>query len=270
MRPPADLVTPDTPIWCPACQREHPASAFNKETRKFSGLSGICREAQAAKRRSPEGKEATAKRNQVRWSNPEYRAKSLQWQRNRRERFGATRDLRRARRRLLRIVNEWKQQGCIDCGYEDIRAIDPDHLDGETKAGHLSRLVTMCASAARIRAELAKCVARCARCHRRVTQQQRPCEWRTATRLPPSWQRRLDRQDLNDLIKILHGCSDCGWNLWARGLDWDHVRGIKIAGISKLIADGRPWVEVLAEMGKCEVVCANCHRIRTALRRGPR
>lgn len=136
-RPPADAITPDTPIWCPACQEEHPASDFNKESRRYSGLAGICRTAQATARRTPEGRAATAARNRRRWDDPQYRAKSLEWQRQRRERNGANADLRRARLRLQRIVDEWKAQGCIDCGYDDIRAIDPDHLDSGTKDGHV-------------------------------------------------------------------------------------------------------------------------------------
>ena len=125
----------------------------------------------------------------------------------------------------------------------------------------------MCASAERIRAELAKCVPRCARCHRLKTAADNPCAWRSAKKLPPSWRRRLARQDVNALVKVLNGCADCGWNEWARGLDWDHVRGEKVAGVAGLIANGRPWIEVLAEMAKCEVVCANCHRIRTLRRK---
>lgn len=62
-RPPAAEVTPETPIWCPWCQAEHPASVFNKETRKFSGLSGICRQAQAEKRKTPREREKTQARN---------------------------------------------------------------------------------------------------------------------------------------------------------------------------------------------------------------
>lgn len=104
-RPLADAITPDTPIWCPACQEEHPASDFNKESRQYSGLAGICRTAQAAARRTPEGRSATSARNRRRWDDPQYRAKSIEWHRQRRERNGATADLRRARLRLHRIVD---------------------------------------------------------------------------------------------------------------------------------------------------------------------
>jgi hypothetical protein len=266
-RPPAAEITPETPIWCPACKAEHPATAFTKETRRFSGLATICRVAKAAARQTPTAQAANQERNKRRWADPVYRAKSLESQRRRRDRQGATKDLRRARRRLQFIVDEWKLQGCADCAYSDIRAIDPDHLDGSRKAGHVSRLVQLCASVERIQAELALCVPRCARCHRRVTQQQRPCAWRVAEKLPPSWRRRLHMQDCNDFIKLTTGCTDCGWAGWARGLDWDHVRGPKISTISILIANGRPWSEVLVEIGKCELVCSNCHRIRTAERR---
>lgn len=266
-RPEASDIKPDTPIWCPACQEVHMASAFNRESRKHSGLHGICREAQHLARQTPEGKAATAQRNKRRWADPEYRVQSAEWRRARVARRGANYDLKRARRRLQAIVEEWKRQGCADCGYGDIRAIDPDHADNEQKDGHVSRLVQLCASAARIRAELEKCIPRCARCHRRVTQRQRPCAWRSADRLPPSWRRRLEMQDRNDQMKMLFGCLDCRWREWPRGLDWDHVRGVKITTIAIMIANGRPWCEIEAEMAKCELVCANCHRIRTCERR---
>lgn len=266
-RPPAHAITPDTPFWCPACEQEHPVSAFNRESRKFSGLQNTCRDAQARARRTPEGRAATAKRNKRRWADPAYRKKSLKWQQARRGRIGATGDLQRARRRLQNVVDDWKRQGCVDCGYADIRAIDPDHLDSGEKDGNVSRLVQLCAAAARIEAELAKCLPRCARCHRRITQQQRPCAWRSAWKLTPSWRRRLEAQDRNDAIKLERGCSDCGWAEWARGLDWDHVRGNKVAGVATLIANGPPWSEVEDEMAKCDVVCANCHLIRSAVRR---
>jgi len=179
-RPPASAITPDTPIWCPACQKDHPASAFNVETRKYSGLHGICREAQRLARQTPEGKAATERRNERRWADPAYRRQSARWHRERVARRGANYDLKRSRERLQAIVRDWKKRGCVDCGYDDIRAIDPDHLVGEAKSGHVSRLVQVCAAADRIRAELDKCVPRCARCHRRVTQERRPSVARAA------------------------------------------------------------------------------------------
>ncbi|WP_157557529.1 hypothetical protein [Intrasporangium oryzae] len=254
---------PDTPIWCPACQTEHPASAFNKESRRYSGLHGICREAQRRARQSEEGKAKTAARNQRRWANEEYRKQSRQWQRDRRNRHGATWELKKARARLQAIVIDWKRQGCADCGYADVRAIEPDHLDPAEKHDNVSRMVTMCASEKRIREELAKCLPRCTRCHRLATAAAQPSTMRKADRLPPSWQRRLDHQDRIDLLKLGLGCHDCDWQGWARSLDFDHVRGHKVAPVSKLIANNRPWTEIVAELVKCECVCANCHRIRT-------
>lgn len=262
-RPPAADITPETPIWCPECQQEHPASAFNKESRKYSGLHGVCREAQRCARKTPEGVAKTAERNKRRWADPEYRSRSRTWQRGRRVRLGTNHDLARARKRLQSIVQEWKAKGCVDCGYVDIRAIDPDHLDRETKLGHVSRMVQMCASERRIRDELAKCVPRCARCHREVTRRQRPSAMRAAETLPPSWRRLIEFQDRNDRFKLALGCVDCGWRGWARGLDWDHVRGEKHSSIATLINRIRPWTEIVVEMTKCECVCANCHRIRT-------
>jgi hypothetical protein len=49
-------------------------------------------------------------------------------------------------------------------------------------------------------------------------------------------------------------------------LEFDHLRD-KEFSIGSGIRD-RPWKNVLAEMEKCEVVCANCHRRRTNRRGG--
>jgi hypothetical protein len=60
-------------------------------------------------------------------------------------------------------------------------------------------------------------------------------------------------------------CVDCG-ERDPLVLEFDHVAD-KSFNISKGIRD-RAWHSVLDEIGKCEVVCANCHRRRTALRGG--
>ena len=63
-----------------------------------------------------------------------------------------------------------------------------------------------------------------------------------------------------------HPCTDCGNNNLVV-LDFDHVRGEKVANISKMVSIGSSLVSLLREIEKCEVRCANCHRIVTAQRR---
>jgi hypothetical protein len=62
-----------------------------------------------------------------------------------------------------------------------------------------------------------------------------------------------------------HPCSDCG-ERDPVVLDFDHI-GEKTFEIAQALPY-RSWKTIVAEMGKCEVVCANCHRRRTAQRRG--
>jgi hypothetical protein len=62
-------------------------------------------------------------------------------------------------------------------------------------------------------------------------------------------------------IKEASGCVDCG----AKNhiiLDFDHLHDKKY-NISRMIHDGFSWAAIKKEIAKCEVVCANCHRIRT-------
>lgn len=47
-------------------------------------------------------------------------------------------------------------------------------------------------------------------------------------------------------------------------LEFDHVRGEKADNISRMVHGTRSIAAIQAEIDKCEVVCANCHRRRTA------
>jgi hypothetical protein len=60
------------------------------------------------------------------------------------------------------------------------------------------------------------------------------------------------------------GCVDCG-NRNLAVLDFDHVRGPKKTDMAGL--HGASFTAIDAEVAKCEVRCANCHRIVTAARR---
>ena len=94
-----------------------------------------------------------------------------------------------------------------------------------------------------------------------------PDRWEKAQLANKSYQkqRREEITKLLNSIKIERGCADCGYNEHPAALDFDHLPGSE-----KLISIGqqknRARSEVLTEVEKCEVVCANCHRIRTAKR----
>jgi len=62
-------------------------------------------------------------------------------------------------------------------------------------------------------------------------------------------------------IKETSGCVDCGVTN-PIVLDFDHLHDKKY-NVSRMIHDGFSWAAIKKEIAKCEVVCANCHRIRT-------
>jgi hypothetical protein len=66
--------------------------------------------------------------------------------------------------------------------------------------------------------------------------------------------------------KLAQGCADCGYNASAYALQFDHVRGEKKQAVSDLIRSDYSWNTIKEEISKCEVVCANCHAIRTKSR----
>lgn len=87
-------------------------------------------------------------------------------------------------------------------------------------------------------------------------------------------QRERDRHRANALrrlvppfliaYKIERGCTDCGYADDARALQFDHIDG----GGSKRRSPAQCTTIAAAEreIQNCEVVCANCHAIRTSER----
>lgn len=67
-------------------------------------------------------------------------------------------------------------------------------------------------------------------------------------------------------LKEASGCVDCGTKDH-RILDFDHVVGSKVISICKARCNGQTEDSILNEIEKCEVRCANCHRIKTYERR---
>lgn len=64
-------------------------------------------------------------------------------------------------------------------------------------------------------------------------------------------------------------CSDCGIRYPPYVMEFDHVRGEKIADLSHMAHSRQAWGRVLAEIAKCNLVCSNCHAVRTWSRLHP-
>lgn len=61
-------------------------------------------------------------------------------------------------------------------------------------------------------------------------------------------------------------CMDCGVRYPFFVMDFDHRDGDeKLSAVARMANVG--WAKVKAEILKCDVVCANCHRVRTQMRR---
>jgi len=248
-----------------------------------------------------------------------------------RERVARNSARRRAESRR-RAVEYLLAHPCVDCGERDIVVLQFDHL--RDKSFDLSAMIASGTSWARIETEIAKCVVRCANCHRRVTAQrnsertiaarkrgskrrQRPIQlllaasalrrrcracgsekpltdfpFRSIARQTRHWicltcqrisscawyARNVGREvrairsrgtaRRSELVARVfsylmeRACVDCG-EADAVVLDFDHLRD-KVNDVSSLVVLRRPWHEVLAEIEKCEVRCANCHARKTA------
>jgi hypothetical protein len=73
------------------------------------------------------------------------------------------------------------------------------------------------------------------------------------------------RQKVYEYLRV-HPCVDCGESDVVV-LDFDHQRDKKL-DVSQMIHNSVCWERVRAEIEKCEVVCANDHRRRTAAKFG--
>ena len=105
---------------------------------------------------------------------------------------------------------------------------------------------------------------RCRQCHK---------DWHAANKerhnaMIHARTRRLRLELATRIVEYLraHPCVDCGESN-PLVLEFDHLRD-KIDNVSSLVRRLSNWAAIEAEIEKCEVVCANCHRIRTAKRGG--
>lgn len=159
-----------------------------------------------------------------------------------------------ARYRQLLLDYKIKMGGkCVDCGVNDLRILEFDHIKGD-KINNVKRLYNL----DKIHQEVKKCELRCVNCHMK--------------KLPLKEERSTKRgqraKNFVNSIKINIGkCLKCGWFdiKYLQVLHFDHIdRNSKKYTIGRLVSTGKSNNLILHEINKCQLLCANCHRIKTS------
>lgn len=178
---------------------------------------------------------------------------------DRKEQAVAYRETHRDHYRKLNVENQRRKKAkrhieldriksvpCKDCGQTFAPYVmDFDHRDPSAKAHEVSQLINKTAAPwTRILEEVTKCDVVCVCCHRMRG-------WK-----PPKI---LDSRKRLLISLKSKPCLDCGRVFHYCQMDFDHVRGVKVAGVHDL----KSRAAILAEVEKCDLVCANCHRVRT-------
>jgi hypothetical protein len=176
----------------------------------------------------------------------------LQRQRQRRRNAKTYRSQKRRRARRKAELVESKGGRCTDCGYSTcLWVLEFHHRDPATKefgvGGFNGSLV-------RLLMEVDKCDLLCANCHRLR-------HVGADLRTPVDQRARLSRDKKTRAIALMgsacYSCDRVGPTALFEFHHWDSRE--KDFGIS---ADGlsRPWENIAAELEKCVMLCANCHR----------
>lgn len=166
------------------------------------------------------------------------------------------RERRQARYAKIRELKE--ATSCADCGQGyPYFVLDFDHRDPATKFLDVSLMVKRMFAWDKVLAEVAKCDLVCVCCHRLRTYHGDD-NYRS--------RRFIEAKAFIDQAKEGAPCMDCGRHFKACQMDFDHT-GEKKGGVAWLLSKGATLAAIKSEIAKCDLVCANCHRVRTQGRR---
>ena len=172
---------------------------------------------------------------------------------------------------MVEFLRDLRRVRCADCGgrFKPYQ-MDFDHRDPSKKSFNVMAGRAMLMSTAKVLAEVAKCDIVCANCHRIRT---RDTERSRVRRQPNGPMQRAKLRRWREQAAILAGlrdvpCEDCGARFDPCAMDFDHRDpATKQHTVTRMV--GRASTEaILAEVAKCDIVCANCHRVRTWRRAG--
>lgn len=174
--------------------------------------------------------------------------------------------IRKARRFInkaesLQVLAGLKAKPCTDCGqsFESV-CMDFDHVKAD-KSYNITDMVMSGRTIQSILLEASKCELICANCHRTRTL--------VRNQVKPYKRRKLCKSRERILTYILDKkkapCLDCNHCFPREAMDFDHLDpSTKVERLGVL--RNSTFEVVVAEIAKCELVCANCHRKRTKAR----
>lgn len=96
-------------------------------------------------------------------------------------------------------------------------------------------------------------------------QRQYQADWHQQNKAERTSRQRNRRREYAEYLNKIKNvpCADCGVRYPPHVMDLDHLPQFrKLFNISKL-SNIPSWDKLYEEVAKCEVVCSNCHRIRT-------
>ncbi len=150
---------------------------------------------------------------------------------------------------------------CISCGFADVRALHFDHVLRGNKAYNISAKHSL----TRIKVEIKKCQVLCAFCHCLKTMQEneaKRCD--TSLRTKRILFTGIINQMKRETFKAGEHCSRAVIAGQEQAFHLDHIDpSQKVKDVSALANHGLCLNELLAEVAKTRLLCANCHAIRT-------
>ena len=159
-----------------------------------------------------------------------------------------------SRRRRIRIKSELiAERGgrCEACGYgRSVSALEFHHRVAATKEFSLGGFL---GSIDRARREAGKCVLLCANCHRIRHASSKTDSGHPVVRFRQSIKRRA--------VAAAGGrCSGCAFSGPVDALELNHLDATTKDFALSVDGVPRSWARVEAELAKCVLLCANCHR----------
>ena len=169
------------------------------------------------------------------------------------------------RAKTRQLINHLKSNPCTDCqNLYDTICMDFDHLDTATRL--CIDFNQLRGSTNKILEEVKKCELVCAVCHRIRTYNRKQL-FQTRPRKNDQNRQKNRSEEHTAFLAIIKDrpCMDCGKLYHFSAMDFDHKNGLnKRYNVANMV--GYSKENILAEIAKCDIVCANCHRIRTKRR----